>query len=824
MDTGGVPPDSQIQELLAHADWLRRLARHVVRGGEGEDVVQETWVAALRAPPRGAGAVRPWLAEVLRNFARRALRNDRARRAREERLEMPAPPATPETLVERAQAQRLLALLVVSLDEPFRSTVLLRYFEGLSAAEIARTQSVPAGTVRWRLKEGLARLRAALDQRHGGDRRAWMLLLSPMAGRPRLFPTGGITLALATHKKIAAAGGLLLLLLLAAVGFLWRRPPPPSAPVAAERAEPAAARRPPRLPAIAVPAGEIVRDRSPTGSVEGQVVSQVDGSGLHGAEVSFSFGDSSLAVTTGPDGRFRFAPADSGLYLLARVTAEGFVPFAPEWGESAISFALRPGETIRGVRLALRPIQVCPGLVVDPAGQPVAGAQITTFVPGRSLPDPRRALATAPGSTVTDAQGRFSYTLVEGGFIEARHQGRHAHEQMSYSVFLPCNLRLQLEPDRPGPAVAISGRVVGADGQPVAGALVEAWSNPVLEPNATHRFARVLSNEDGRFELAPLDAVPYGISAALNGQVVADGGEVRGGTRDLMLRVAVSGRLRGQVAEAQTGTPVASFSVVLSRARGAGNAGTGIFTRYDARGSFELQGLPAGSYRVSVIAEHRAPADEQLVEVLPEPAVPPELTFHLEEGGRVHGRVTDRGSGQAIAGAWLSLEGRAGIGQSAPLRSQTVSNGDGRFELRGVGAGFLSVLVSAAGHHGRVVGGLEMKPGGTLGPLAIDLPPTREGERARIEFVGIGAALARRGDAVVLGALTPDGGGARAGLVTGDRILAVDGLTIDRLGDLGGVVQRIRGVEGTPVVLRVRRAADGWVGDVVVTRRLVRGP
>jgi len=25
-------------------------------------------------------------------------------------------------------------------------------------------------------------------------------------------------------------------------------------------------------------------------------------------------------------------------------------------------------------------------------------------------------------------------------------------------------------------------------------------------------------------------------------------------------------------------------------------------------------------------------------------------------------------------------------------------------------------------------------------------------------------------------------------------------------------------------VLRVRRAADGWVGDVIVTRRLVRNP
>lgn len=56
-------------ELLAHATWLRRLARSLVREG-ADDLVQDTWVAALRRPPDGERSVRPWLRTVLINVAR----------------------------------------------------------------------------------------------------------------------------------------------------------------------------------------------------------------------------------------------------------------------------------------------------------------------------------------------------------------------------------------------------------------------------------------------------------------------------------------------------------------------------------------------------------------------------------------------------------------------------------------------------------------------------------------------------------------------------------------------------------------------------------
>lgn len=53
----------------------------------------------------------------------------------------------------------MLRAAVDSLSEKIRQAVKLHYFEGLSIAEIAKTLSLPAGTVKWRLSEGRKQLR-----------------------------------------------------------------------------------------------------------------------------------------------------------------------------------------------------------------------------------------------------------------------------------------------------------------------------------------------------------------------------------------------------------------------------------------------------------------------------------------------------------------------------------------------------------------------------------------------------------------------------------------------------------------------------------------
>ena len=55
-------PTVTIDEMLAHAGWLRSLALALCRDeASAEDLVQKTWVSALSSPPREKRAIRAWL-------------------------------------------------------------------------------------------------------------------------------------------------------------------------------------------------------------------------------------------------------------------------------------------------------------------------------------------------------------------------------------------------------------------------------------------------------------------------------------------------------------------------------------------------------------------------------------------------------------------------------------------------------------------------------------------------------------------------------------------------------------------------------------------
>jgi len=223
------PPTLRPEDLLAHASWLRRLALGLVGGAaDPEDLVQATYLAALRSPPEGDLPIRRWLAQVLRNVWKMRVRGATRRAFRETEFattEYADGATSPEALLARFQTQRLLGDLVAELEELYRSTVLLRYQEGLSSAEIARMQSVPPGTVRWRLMTGLEKLRASLDAKNEGNRRAWVLMLVPFA-KPLSAAAGkgtSVKLSLAVAAALALAGSV-------AIVGLGRSIPPPAPP------------------------------------------------------------------------------------------------------------------------------------------------------------------------------------------------------------------------------------------------------------------------------------------------------------------------------------------------------------------------------------------------------------------------------------------------------------------------------------------------------------------------------------------------------------------------------------------------------------------
>ncbi len=206
-------------DMLAHRAWVAALARSLVFDqSQVDDVVQETWMVAMRSKPRDPDASRAWLGGIVRRVVMARSRTERRRRRRETRVAVPVDATIEGDVVEQTELHRQLVDAVLQLDEPYRTTVILRYFHDLQATEIAEREGVTPSTVRTRMQRALEKLRRRLDETTGADRagdaggaddrpadgsggarRAWMLALLPLAMSARAEAA-----ALATG---AAAGG-----------------------------------------------------------------------------------------------------------------------------------------------------------------------------------------------------------------------------------------------------------------------------------------------------------------------------------------------------------------------------------------------------------------------------------------------------------------------------------------------------------------------------------------------------------------------------------------------------------------------------------------
>jgi RNA polymerase sigma-70 factor (ECF subfamily) len=213
-----------IEEMLEHSDWVHRLARQLLGNRESaEDVVQDAWLAALDRPPRIRSSLGGWLRSAIRHAAIRRDRSEAIRRRHETAAARTESAPAAAELVARAQGQRVVASLVLDLPEPYRSTLLLRYFEGRSFAEIARDSGTPESTVRVHHLRALKELRERLLAREKGDPDAWRAVsaLLSAAGVPTKSATlgaaGAIIMTVKTKAGLIALGCLLL-----AGGTWWK--------------------------------------------------------------------------------------------------------------------------------------------------------------------------------------------------------------------------------------------------------------------------------------------------------------------------------------------------------------------------------------------------------------------------------------------------------------------------------------------------------------------------------------------------------------------------------------------------------------------------
>jgi RNA polymerase sigma-70 factor (ECF subfamily) len=212
------------EALLAHSGWVWRLARGLTADPhQAEDVVQQTWLAALTSGPDDPRRLRQWLATVVRNFARRGHRGGARRTAREERHTRPARVPATDELVVRAEAHRLVVSAVLELEEPYKTAILMRYLDELPPRRIAAELDCPVRTVNTRIARGLARLRERLDADRGGGCRAWLLPLlpaSPSFAPPHAAPATPISMgALFMDAKLKIACAVAVLAVVSVVAY-----------------------------------------------------------------------------------------------------------------------------------------------------------------------------------------------------------------------------------------------------------------------------------------------------------------------------------------------------------------------------------------------------------------------------------------------------------------------------------------------------------------------------------------------------------------------------------------------------------------------------
>lgn len=809
-----VTPDAVMRELAG----LHALARSLVHGdADADDLLQDTAIAAIEHPPEEDRPVRPWLVTVLRNRWRMDRRGRSRRAAREHAVGLDLAAAESDTpdAIDRARTLERLASALVALDEPFRDVVIRRYLDGQSAADIARALGIPAGTVRWRLKTGLERLRAALDE----STPRWQRALVPLTA------VKGAALV----KAKTTLFSLLVLLLLVVGGIVavvvgrggGERSSARHAPALATKTpglrvadvsgaggsgDGSGAARPDPLPGQGRAVIEMFAGDG--GAIGGRVINWSTGEGVTGAELTFTSAAGATTVRAGKDGSFELSAPKPGAYSLATIIAPGFLPYAPELEHSPVRITLAPKQSVRGITLFLFPALDYYGTVVDGQGQPVAGAKVRLSDP----PAGEQTLEKIVTEWTTDRQGEFVFHAPDLSVFEATKGNQRGWALLDGQVATTHRMTIQIG-DAAARDATIRGKTVDTSGAPLAEVLVTAV--PENSPGAKgppRSVAYATTGPDGTFAFDGLDRMPYTLIAELEELAPLRREHVKGGTQDVVLTLEQGLPLAGNVRDPDD-EAVPAYTLLVTKREGLLRQVVTTRTIIDSRGHFSVR-VPKGDYELLVSATGWAPSDP-----IAASAGTTDVKIALGAGATLQGIVVDTDTGAPLPYARVRREGAVAGASAQPTNAGTVTRTDGTFELTGIPPGPFTISVGAGEYNPRLEGGLVATEGGTLGPIKLALKKLAEGEAPKLDLVGIGVQLAADGDALRVDMVVPDSGAAAAGIVVGDHIVAIDGVAVTTLG-MDGAIGRIRGVAHTTLAVTVKRGEQTL--PFVVERRPLR--
>lgn len=389
---------------------------------------------------------------------------------------------------------------------------------------------------------------------------------------------------------------------------------------------------------------------APAVPVSGRVV-DAGGNPVEGATFMTTFAGTNVSVGgpatspcpsgelkgTGADGAFTLELEKPGWYQL-RTSAPGRL-------STTLERLHVPTEGLAALEIQWTQRAVVSGRVTNPKGAPIAGAEIQLSSGQKS------------GTTVSDAEGRYIVKGVEpgAGELSVSHPD-YAKERKTVQLSAEGKrLDIVLHPQ---PWLEVRGHVVGPDGAPVAGALVEDLAGQTVT-SADGSF--VLKVDRSTEDLLQARKEGFGLGSVVlpPDQPLPDSLEIH-----LTRGVTLTGRLLGVEPEDISWAAVSLYSASYPGKLDA---------LIDSDGAFRAFDLPPGLWKLSALAGGRFAQAE--VEIPPDSSgVTQDIRFASTY--EVRGRVTDP-EGEPVPGANVDFFSRAGA-----ATTNTVADVDGVFSVR----------------------------------------------------------------------------------------------------------------------------------------------